>query len=336
MKCREPQVSVIVPVYNAERCLADCLASITSQTYRNLEIVLVDDGSSDGSGALCDEWSSRDLRIRVIHKENGGVSSARNRGLEECSGDYIGFVDADDRIESTMYEKLVESIACSDMACCGYYNYPMDTLEVKIANGTRKIRPCSPEKAVFFIYERNGYFNSACNKLFRRSAIFKDGGFIRFNTGYYVGEDEVWLAEVMMGCRTVSFVPEALYHWWPQPGSATRAEALDEKKMTVLDTKKRAMELLPQDKKTQTLLKAVMFNDLHPYKAAAYFTGDRPKYRRISREIGPLMGYWLSSDRASRMNKLKVLLMEMEMRLHLPRGLVRMTSKIRRFGIKQK
>ena len=333
MKGGDPLVSVIVPVYNASDSLSDCLKSIISQTYGNMEIILVDDGSTDGSGELCDEWCGKDHRIRVFHKENGGVSSARNRGLEECTGDLIGFVDADDRIEAVMYEKLAESIADSDMACCGYYNYPMDTTDIKTANGTRKVGPCSPQEAVFYIYERKGYFNSVCNKLFRRSAVFKEGQPIRFNTEYCVGEDEVWLAQVLMGCRRVSFVPEALYHWWPQSGSATRNAVLTEKKMTALDTKKRVLELLPQDKRTQSLLKAVMFHDLYSYKVAAYCAGDRDKYRRIADAIGPFTGYWLRSGRASRMNKVKVLLMESEMRMRLPKGLVRMTSRIKRFGI---
>ena len=318
MKTENKLVSVIVPVYNAAGCLSDCMECLTNQTYKNLEIILVDDGSTDGSGLLCDEWSGRDDRVRVIHKENGGVSSARNKGLEAAAGDYIGFMDADDRIELSMYEKLVRSIDGCDMACCGYYNYPMDTLEVRIANGTRKVEPCGPKEAVFYIYEREGYFNSSCNKLYNRDIIFRDGKPVYFNENYYVGEDEVWLAEVLMNCKKISFVPEALYHWWPHAGSATRTGKLTPKKMTVLETKKRSMEILPQDEKTQSYLRAVMFNDCHPYKVAAYCTGDKTNYKRICDTIRPMKRDWLKADRASRMNKLKVLLMEVEMGLHFP------------------
>lgn len=100
-------ISVIVPVYNAEKYLDRCVESIVAQTYKNLEIILVDDGSTDNSPAICDAWAKKDSRIRVIHKKNGGVSSARNAGLDACTGDYIGFADADDWMEPDMYEVLI-------------------------------------------------------------------------------------------------------------------------------------------------------------------------------------------------------------------------------------
>ncbi len=105
----EKKVSVIVPIYNAEKYLNKCLESIIGQTYKNLEIILVDDGSSDNSPTICDAWAQIDSRIRVIHKKNGGVSSARNAGIDLAQGDYIGFVDADDWIEPNMYEVLINN-----------------------------------------------------------------------------------------------------------------------------------------------------------------------------------------------------------------------------------
>ena len=98
----EPLVSVIVPVYKVEKYLDKCIESIVGQTYENLEIILVDDGSPDNCPTMCDEWAQKDSRIKVIHKENGGLSSARNAGLDACTGDYIGFVDSDDWIEPDM------------------------------------------------------------------------------------------------------------------------------------------------------------------------------------------------------------------------------------------
>ena len=103
-------ISVIVPVYKVEPYLRECVDSIINQTYKNLEIILVDDGSPDNCGAICDEYAAKDSRVRVIHKENGGVSSARNAGIEAATGDYIGFVDSDDWIEPDMYENLLESL----------------------------------------------------------------------------------------------------------------------------------------------------------------------------------------------------------------------------------
>ena len=99
-------ISIIVPVYNVEQYLDDCLVSILNQTYKNLEIILIDDGSTDNSGKICDEYAKKDSRIIVFHKENGGVSSARNAGLRIAKGIYIGFVDPDDWIAEDMYEVL--------------------------------------------------------------------------------------------------------------------------------------------------------------------------------------------------------------------------------------
>lgn len=103
----QPLISIVVPVYNVKQFLTKCLNSIISQTYSNLEIIVVDDGSTDGSATICDDYAKKDKRISVIHKENGGLASARNAGIDVAKGTYIGFVDSDDYIEPYMYEKLL-------------------------------------------------------------------------------------------------------------------------------------------------------------------------------------------------------------------------------------
>ena len=119
-------VSVIVPVYNVAQYLDQCLKSITGQTYTNLEIILVDDGSTDESGDLCDDWAARDERISVVHKKNGGLSSARNRGMQEVHGKYISCVDSDDYIDLSMYETLIDILESqnADVVACqfAYFN----------------------------------------------------------------------------------------------------------------------------------------------------------------------------------------------------------------------
>lgn len=106
----KPLISIIVPVYKVESYLDDCLLSLTSQSYENIEIILVDDGSPDNCPALCDKWAQKDIRIKVIHKKNGGLSSARNVGIDLAKGEYIAFVDSDDFVEPDMYEDLYEAI----------------------------------------------------------------------------------------------------------------------------------------------------------------------------------------------------------------------------------
>ncbi len=120
-------ISVIVPVYNVEPYLAGCLDSILSQTYRDLEILLIDDGSTDRGGTICDEYAAKDPRIRVFHTENRGLSAARNRGLDEAKGEYVGFVDSDDRIDPDMFEYLLEAAerTGADVTECGVFvEYP--------------------------------------------------------------------------------------------------------------------------------------------------------------------------------------------------------------------
>ena len=127
-------ISVIIPVYNIEQYLPRCLDSVIAQTYNNLEIILVDDGSTDSSGEICDKYSLLDNRIKVIHKSNGGVSSARNEGLEVAKGDYIGFVDGDDIIEKDMYQILLDNAIkyhC-EMSCCQIDTISVDGVRTSI------------------------------------------------------------------------------------------------------------------------------------------------------------------------------------------------------------
>ena len=115
----KPLISVIVPVYNVEEYLPKCLESIINQTYKNLEIILVDDGSTDNSGIICEDYAEKDKRIKVVHQTNLGISAARNAGLDLCSGDYITFVDSDDYIECDEIEVLVDQIVPNGIVCNG-------------------------------------------------------------------------------------------------------------------------------------------------------------------------------------------------------------------------
>ena len=120
---KKPLISVIIPIYKAEKYLEKCIRCVLKQTYQNLEVILVDDGSPDGSGVICDRLATEDSRIKVIHKENGGAATARNAGLDVMTGEYIAFVDADDYMEQTYIEKLYEIILKNqaDVAICGFY-----------------------------------------------------------------------------------------------------------------------------------------------------------------------------------------------------------------------
>lgn len=166
MKESQNLVSVIVPIYKVEQYLDDCVNSIVNQTYCNLEIILVDDGSPDNCGKICDQWAKQDNRIKVIHKENGGLSDARNAGLDIATGDFIAFVDSDDWIELDMYEVMLEAILDTNatMCACGIYDsYEDRTVE-------HKCIPCegTANEILPLIYQDTIFPVAAWNKLYRR------------------------------------------------------------------------------------------------------------------------------------------------------------------------
>ena len=332
---KDKLISVIIPVYNVEKYLQYCLESVCRQTYRNLEIILIDDGSTDHSGSICDEWAERDDRIRVIHQPNGGVSSARNTGLEKTGGDFIGFIDSDDWIEPQMYELLLSGIGDSDMACCGYVDYPLGTLDTPAPKGLKSLGICNPVEAAIHIYEKDGYFTSIWNKLYRRNVLMIEKRMISMDSTLSWGEDEVWLAQVLGNCRSVAFVNEALYHWRPTQGSASRNSKITNRQMTLFEAKKRAMEILPKDGRLQSLVRARFFNDCFSMKVTTYATKDREKYEIISKTLSEMKPVWIKSNDSSLIRKVKVDIMEVAMKMHVPGGWVQKIDNVRRYGIKE-
>lgn len=163
-------ISVIIPVYNAEAYIDDCLKSVTAQTYKNLEIILVNDGSGDNSLSLCEKWAEADSRIKVINKQNGGASSARNAGLKIANGDYIGFVDSDDIIDNKMYEKLLGALKNSDkkIADCLVKTFVSCDEIPKVTDG--KITELDFNKSVDCVFLRE-IDVSMCCKLFEKSVF---------------------------------------------------------------------------------------------------------------------------------------------------------------------
>jgi len=219
-----PLLSVIVPVYNVENYLARCVDSILNQTYRNLEVILVDDGAKDSSGAICDSYAGKDSRVRVIHKENGGLSSARNAGLDVCRGEYIAFVDSDDWIEPESYEKMLETALELDvkLVCGGRYDVDAET-------GEKRVGLCPPctericaEELVGRIFTWDQCDSSACDKLFHRSLLEH----WRFPLGKIV-EDVPVMYRIILGTDWVAMYGHPIYNYFHRHGSITTAMVSD-------------------------------------------------------------------------------------------------------------
>ena len=215
----EQKISVIIPVYNVCKFLDECVKSVCEQTYDNLQIILVDDGSTDGSGELCDEWGKRDCRVEVIHCKNQGVSCARNTGLEYARGELIGFVDSDDYIAPEMYEQLYGRLTesgCS-MAVCAYKT--VDEQGNAMGQIYENIPDCilSVDEYLPKIYEN---VRNHCelvivmNRLYKRELLEH----IRFVEGV-IHEDEFFLNEWLFLAGRVSIISHALYYYRQRTGS---------------------------------------------------------------------------------------------------------------------
>lgn len=204
-------VSVIIPIYNIENALSRCLESVLNQTYKELEIILIDDGSTDGSGKICDFYAEKDKRIVVIHKKNEGVSVARNKGLEIASGDYIGFIDGDDVVEVDMYEVLVRNANKfkTDISMC-----QMDTINVNGVKDTIYTHEVGIIDTRYVI--ENFFFDnfvksimySQCNKIFRRDKIKN----LRYKR-YKYGEDILFVFESLLKAEIIHYDDYVGYHY---------------------------------------------------------------------------------------------------------------------------
>lgn len=238
----EPKVSVIVPVYNAENYIKRCLESIINQTYNNLQIIVVDDGSNDNSRNICEDYARLDNRITVIHKVNGGVSSARNLGMDLADGKYITFVDSDDYIESDMIMKLV-TLAIeyeADIVMCGCYKKETDDIVTNKDINTY-IQQYSTIEAINDILDKNKFHGYVCNKLFS-SDLINNKKLIRFNEDIYVCEDMLFCIECFLNAKKIIY-DNAKYYHYVFHGNNTSSK-FNDKKLTALDAYDKIFNLI--------------------------------------------------------------------------------------------
>ena len=210
-------VSVIIPAYNVEQYVERCVYSVTKQTYRNLEIILVDDGSTDCTGIICDKLAKEDNRISVIHKTNGGLSDARNAGIDVSRGEYISFVDSDDYITSDMLEHMMNAMCETDisMVVVGFWKQSGDAREYC---GPTTERVVSSEEALKDIYIGHEIYPASWNKLYRR-ALFNNN---RFAVGM-INEDSEIITKLLVECKRVALVSKPLYIYMIREGSITQS-----------------------------------------------------------------------------------------------------------------
>lgn len=234
-------ISIIVPVYNVEKYLNRCVESIVNQTYKNLEIILIDDGSPDNCPKMCDAWAEKDGRIKVIHKENGGAASARNAGLEVVTGNYIGFVDSDDYIDENMFSEMINSVCVndSDIAICNTYSID--------SNGNIELRSLNyngvlVDKYSLISLNKGGYFGAVLwNCLFKRELWDN----IRF-PNYKKHEDVAVLYYAYYRANKISYVDKALYYYSFVDGSIMHS-GFSEKDLVLIEIYDKKLEFFKND-----------------------------------------------------------------------------------------
>lgn len=228
---KQTLISVIIPVYNIEKYLSRCISSIVNQTYKNLEIILIDDGSTDKSLKICKDWEKKDDRIKVISQENRGVSSARNKGLSIAKGDYISFVDGDDEIVKDLYSSFISE-----------YNKNIDIIRFRYQtqHGKYKFNSKMSEEGIFFWKDRNEKYDiffinhllgSVCNTIFNRKTISN----ITFEEKYKYGEDYLFYFQVLENCKSIYFSNKILYYYKVNGYSATRKKNKNQELKKIFD-----------------------------------------------------------------------------------------------------
>lgn len=206
----DPLITVVLPIYNVAKWLDTCIQSIVQQTYRNLQIILVDDGSTDESPTICERWAAKDNRINVVHQQNAGLSAARNTGLRMRKGEYVCFVDSDDYVEHNYVERMLNTARAeqADMVVCNLRREDEDGNPVKESDSSFETKTFTCRQYMAYALQSNWKHVVAWNKLYRSS--------IWNNFGYPVGkihEDEFVFAQLIARCSRITCINDVLYHY---------------------------------------------------------------------------------------------------------------------------
>lgn len=253
------KVSIIIPIYNIKEYMSDSVNSAMMQTYKDIEIILVDDGSTDGSGEMCDEYGEKDSRIKVIHKENGGLSSARNAGLDAAEGEYILFLDGDDylALNAAEYALSIAKRTDADIIQYGYIE-TIESFTPNHINGTGGAEVIKDTKSFYGkLYEIGGEAASACTKLYKRSMFDR----FRFKEGI-LHEDEELITRQLREVGSIAYIPDKLYYYVTRKGSIIRS-----------DFNLRRLDFFAVGKERIKMLRSLGYSDILETEYDRYFSG---------------------------------------------------------------
>ncbi len=299
-------ISVIVPIYNVEKYLRQCVDSILGQTYPNLEIILVDDGSPDGCGGICDAYAAKDVRIRVIHKENGGLSHARNAGIDMARGDYLAFVDSDDYLEPDAYETMLDAARRygAKLVCAGRYDEDEQGGQRCLGLCPEREEFLSAETIIRKIFHWEHLDSASWDKLYARE-LFRD---IRYPVGRVV-EDVPTTYRLVLLAEGGVLLPKPIYHYRHRAGSITSASItpktfhFSQHAIQVYQDIRTHYPALEPD--ARYLLVYALRYDVQVLDTASRADRQRyrQQYRRSRRQLAGQLGFILSSDAYPRREK---------------------------------
>lgn len=261
-----PLISVIIPVHKVEQYIDRCVKSVVNQTYRNLEIILIDDGSPDNCPEICEEWARKDKRIKIIHKENEGVSVARNRGIDIATGDYVGFVDSDDWISEDMFEVLLENALKydADISHCSFYKAASEE-EYTVGLGTGNKFVCDNNKGIEECLKLESFILSIWNKLYKKKVL--EG--VRFEIGRYISEDTLFNFMAFKNAKKTIYDGDPKYYYFTRSDSAINS-SFSRKNLDVIYftdrlcalTKEHYPDLLEYAERRDIVENILMINDI--------------------------------------------------------------------------
>lgn len=316
-------ISIIVPIYNTPKdYIQKCISSLLKQTYSSYEILLVDDGSNEDVADYCDELSHKDLRIRVYHQKNRGVSSARNLGLEVAEGEYIAFVDADDWVEPDYIEKLLSAIEMNaEMAICNIcYDYGEDSNSDLTGSNLKKVEYNKSEvyKELLYYKEIGGFL---CNKLFKKKFITK-----RLDESLHYSEDYVFVAEYCRQITKAIYLDSKLYHYRQDGNSATKELSYNSRIYTLMESYKNIERIYLEELPTEEVFVQKNTLKIALNLRARYLIGrvnNKEEYLQIIKTIKSRIILVLKSSKITLFTKLNII-----GTLLLPRTMLKMKNKV--------
>lgn len=305
---KNDKVSIIIPIYNVEKYIEQCLNSIIKQKYTNIEIILVDDGSQDNSGKMCDSYAKKDNRIMVIHKENGGVSSARNIGIQKANGKYITFVDSDDYIAENYIEELYNEIKTkdADISICGTIDVDEEGKYINKSIGYENI--INSSEALKELLNEKYYKSVVWAKMYKKNIIKN----IKFNEDIAIAEDLDFLFKALCIANSVAVnTKKNTYYYRLRENSATTNEYSEnwQKEIEICKDIIDYAMLNRQDITLSAIRRYIRINCTCMVKILKYTKNDNKNYNKLKNNIKPYLKKYILNNQIDFKEKLKVLLL---------------------------